>query len=106
MIPILPFIEPLTRLATAALEHVNLRKAGLAAGGKPDAARLKELEESDFEQAELISQLSETVERLAEAVQSQIQANKKREAMLWRLVYVSLGLGVGGMAVALIALFR
>ena len=30
MIPILPILDPLARLAAAAVEHVNIRKANLA----------------------------------------------------------------------------
>jgi len=90
MIPILPLLDPLARLAAAAMEHVNIRKAGLASKAKEaQAQRLKELEESDLEQARLISELSETVEQLAKAVQSQIEENKRRAARLRGLVCVA-----------------
>ena len=81
MIPILPLIDPLARLAAAALEHVNARKARLSSKEKQDQAqRLKELEDSDLEQARLISELSENVEQLTKAIQSQIEENKRRQA--------------------------
>src|SRR4051812_23872594 len=107
MIPILPILDPLTRLAAAAMEHVNMRKAGLGSGSNQDAARrIKELEDSDFEQAQLISELSESVEHLAEAVQSQIEESRRREAKLRLLVYLSLVFGFASLVIALAPHFR
>ena len=107
MIPILPLLDPLARLAAAAVEHVNIRKAGLARKDKEaQAQRLKELEESDLEQARMISELSENVERLAQAVQSAIEESKFREARLRRLVYIALVVGVASIAMSLAILFK
>jgi hypothetical protein len=107
MIPILPLLDPLARLAAAAVEHVGIRKAGLARKDKEaQAQRLKELEESDLEQARMISDLSENVERLAKAVQSAIEESKLREARLRRLIYVALIAALASMAISLAMLFR
>ena len=106
MIPILPLLDPLARLAAAAMEHVNIRKAGLASKDKEaQAQRLKDLEESDLEQARIISELSENVERLAKAVQSEIEENQLREARLRRLVYLALVVGLASIALSLAVLF-
>ena len=102
MIPILPLLDPLARLAAAAMEHVNIRKAGLGSKDKEaQAQRLKELEESDLEQARMISELSENVERLATAVQSQMEENKRREARLRILVYIAIATGIVSIAILL-----
>lgn len=107
MIPILPLFDPLARLAAAALELVNVRKARLASKDKEaQAQRLKELEESDLEQARLLSELSENVAQLAKAAQSQIEANKAREAVLRRLVYLALVLSLAAIALSLVSLFK
>jgi predicted transcriptional regulator len=107
MIPILPLLDPLARLAAAALEHVNLRKKRLATKEKQDQAqRLKELEDSDLEQARLISELSENVEQLIKAVQSQIEENKARQTKIRRLVYAAVLMGIVSLATSLIILFR
>jgi len=107
MIPILPLLGPLTRLAAAAVEHVNVRKAGLGVGGQLDAARrIQALEDSDIEQANLISNLSESVEQLAEAVESQIEESRKREARLRLLTVVSLFFGLASLAISLVLLLR
>jgi hypothetical protein len=107
MIPILPFIEPLAKLAAAAIEHTALRKGELASRDKHDhVRRLNELEDSDFEQARLIRDLSENVERLAEAVQSQLEENKRREARLRPLVYAGLAMGLASLAISLATLLR
>ena len=106
MIPILPLIDPLARLAAVALEHVNIRKSKLASKEKQDQAqRLKELEDSDLEQARLISELSENVEQLTKAIQSQIEENKARQAKILRLVYVAIALGIASLAISTITLF-
>src|SRR6266481_6429194 len=107
MIPILPLLDPLARLAAAALEHVNIRKAGLASKDKEaQAQRLKELEESDLEQARMISELSENVEQLAKAVQSQIEENKQREARLRVLIYIAAAASLVSIAISLLAFFK
>jgi Fe2+ transport system protein B len=107
MIPILPLLDPLARLAAAAMEHVNIRKARLTSKDKEaQAQRLKELEESDLEQARMISELSENVERLAKAVQSEIEENKLREARLRRWVYAALVVGLVSIAISLAMLFK
>ena len=107
MLPILPLLDPLARLAAAALEHVNLRKKRLATKEKQDQEqRLKELEESDLEQARLLSELSETVEQLTKAFQSQIEENKARQTKIRRLVYVAVLMGIASLATSLIILFR
>ena len=106
MIPILPLLDPLARLAAAAVEHVNIRKAGLASKDKEaQAQRLKELE-SDLEQARMISELSENVEQLAKAAQSEIEENKLRETRLRRLVYITLFIGLLSVAISFATLFR
>ncbi len=107
MIPILPLLDPLARLAAAAMEHVNIRKAGLASKDKEaQAQRLKELEESDLEQARMISELSENVEQLAKAVQSQIEENKRREARLRGLVHVAVIASIVSIAICLLTFFK
>jgi hypothetical protein len=107
MIPILSLFDPLARLAAAALELVNVRKARLVSKDKEaQAQRLKELEESDLEQARLLSELSENVAQLARAAQSQIEENKLREAGLRRLVYLALVLGLAAIALSLVSLFK
>ena len=107
MIPILPLLDPLARLAAAAMEHVNNRKAGLGSKDKEaQAQRLKELEESDLEQARMISELSENVERLAMAVQSQLEENNRRETRLRALVYLAVVAGLGSIAILLLNFFR
>jgi uncharacterized coiled-coil protein SlyX len=107
MIPILPLLDPLARLAAAALEHVNLRKARLGTKEKQDSAqRLKELEDSDLEQARLISELSEAVAQLTKAAQSQIEENKARQAKIRRLVYLAVLIGIASLAISLIIFFR
>jgi hypothetical protein len=107
MIPILPLLDPLARLAAAAMEHVNIRKAGLASKDKEaQAQRLKELEESDLEQARIISELSENVEWLAKAVQSAIEENNLRETRLRRLVYVALVVSLASIVISLAMFFK
>jgi hypothetical protein len=94
-------------LAAAAVEHVNVRKAGLTAGGQLDAARrIQALEDSDIEQANLISNLSESVEQLAEAVESQIEESRKREARLRLLSVAGLCFGLASLAISLVLLLR
>jgi predicted transcriptional regulator len=107
MIPILPLLDPLARLAAAAMERVNIRKAGLASKDKEaQAQRLKELEESDLEQARIISELSENVEQLARAVQSQIEEHKQREAKLKVLVCIAVVASLVSIAMGLLILFK
>jgi hypothetical protein len=100
MIPILPLLDPLARLAAAAMERVNSRKAGLASKDKEaQAQRLKELEESDLEQARIISELSENVEQLARAVQ-------QREARLKVLVCIAVVASLVSIAMGLLIIFK
>ena len=107
MIPILPIIHPLARLATAALEHANLRRSALGSKEKQDQARrLNELEDSDLEQAQLISELSETVEQLAKAVESQVEDSLIRQARVLRLLYAAIFLGVLSLGISLWTFLR
>lgn len=107
MIPILPIIDPLARLATAALEHVNLRKSALGSKEKQDQTRrLNELEDSDLEQGQLLSELSENVEQLAKAVESQVEADRVRHARITRLLYAAIFLAILSLAVSLMTFPR
>jgi Fe2+ transport system protein B len=107
MIPILPLLDPLARLAAAALERMNKRKAGLASKEKEaQAQRLKELEESDLEQARMISELSENVEQLARAVQSQMDETRLRQGRLRVLFYATVVVGLISITVCLLTLFK
>ena len=107
MIPILPLLDPLARLAAAAVEHVNLRKTLLASKEKQDQAqRLKELEDSDLEQARLTSELSERLGQLTKAVQSKIEEDKARQARMRSLLYLAIAIGIGSLVISLVSLLR
>src|SRR5882762_2198762 len=107
MIPILPLLDPLARLAAAAKEHVNIRKAGLDSKDKEaQIQRLNDLEESDLEQARMISELSENVEQLAKAVQSQIEENKRREARLRGLIYIAVVASLVSIVICVLTFFK
>jgi predicted transcriptional regulator len=107
MIPILPLLDPLARLAAAAMEHVNIRKAGLSSRDKEaQAQRLKELEDSDLEQARMISELSESVEQLARAMQSQIEETSARERRLRGLLYLAMIVSLASLTICLLTFFK
>ena len=103
MISILPLVGPLTKLATAALDHVNLRKSELSKAEKQDQLqRLQKLEDSDLEQGELLGELSENVEQLARAVENHIQATRRLQ---W-LVYLALAFSAASLIISLTHLFK
>src|SRR4051794_25596659 len=107
MIPILPFIEPLAKLAAAALEHTALRKGELALRDRHGVdQRLKDLEDSDFEQGALIRDLSQNLEQLATAVESQLEESQRREARLKPLVYAGLAMGFASLIISLVTLLK
>ena len=78
MISILPLVGPLTKLATATIEHVNLRRSSVSHAEKEtQMRRLEELERSDLEQGELLSELSKSVRQLANAVENHIDGTQR-----------------------------
>ena len=87
---IFPLVGPLAKLAATALEHVNLRKSALSKAEKQDQVRrFEELESSDLQQGELLSELSENVEQMAKAVESHIRETRRMRLLLYAALIVS-----------------
>ena len=92
-LPIVPILHALTPLALKAIELYRKRSAtqsdlnGLVAAGSDQpvtgelmARRLRELEESDLEQARLLSELTRQVEALAQTTAQEIDSTRRRDA--------------------------
>jgi len=87
---IFSLVGPLAKLAATALEHVNLRKSALFKAEKQDQIRrFEELERSDLQQGELLSELSENAEQLAKAMESHIRETRRMRLRLYTALIVS-----------------
>jgi uncharacterized coiled-coil protein SlyX len=58
------------------------------------AKRMQELEESDVEQARLISELSNAVEALTKSLQREIEDGRRTDARLRQITWIACGLGL------------
>lgn len=110
-LPLVPILHAFAPLAMGAIDLYRKRSAarsglvaGEAAGERAEGEsgvgltrRLRELEESDLEQARLLSELTRQVEMLAKTIEREMETARRRQAQL------QLWLGVVG-AVAVIAL--
>ncbi len=109
-LPLVPIISAVTPLVLGAWELYRKRRDDrIALKGLPESEnvsgpvalkrRLDELEESDLEQARLISEFSKTVEALAKT----LQAENIRQNRLERLLWIAIGLGAvsGALSLAL-----
>lgn len=97
-LPIIPIITAITPLVLGAFELYRRRCAAqevratqsdeknMAQFAHSLQTRMTELEESDIEQARLISELSKNVEALAKALQSEIDQNREREIRILRVL--------------------
>lgn len=115
-LPLIPIISALTTLGTAALGLFSRRSSERAThliqqdhGGISRLAdtlkkRMDELEESDVEQARLISELSKGVQGIAETLQVEVQERAKRDAKLLQFVKGLAVLSAASMCLALWAL--
>jgi uncharacterized coiled-coil protein SlyX len=97
-LPLLPIIAAITPLVLGAFELYRRRSAAqeirdtqsvendMARLAHSLQTRMTELEESDIEQARLISELSKNVEALAKALQSEIDQKKEQEVRIYRVI--------------------
>ncbi len=70
------------------------------------ASRLQQLEDSDLQQAQLLDEVSQNLAELGKAIAVEVEKNRQRDAWVARLVYLTLGLSLAALAVALLAVFR
>ncbi|HWI57971.1 MAG TPA: hypothetical protein VNZ22_12140 [Bacillota bacterium] len=117
-IPILPILGAISNLASTASDIYN--KVNRAKKPDPLQERVARLEQSDLEQARLISEVSKDLEQLAKALQGEVEdlerfaksiqaemlASQKREAWWQRLLYSALGLAGMSLALSLYLLLR
>lgn len=107
-LPLGPLISAVTPLVLGALDQYRKRREErlkhAAVPGAEDVAnpaalhtRLEQLEDSDLEQARLISELSRNVETLARTLQIEVD----RRARLERLVWVALAAAAAGLSLAI-----
>lgn len=106
-LPFVPIITAVTPLVLGAFDLYRRRSearvpAVASAADLPRLAealhkRMKELEDSDLEQARLLSGLSQQVEALARTLEAEAQEHRRREARWRRWI-------VGSLAAALVAL--
>ncbi len=107
MLEIATIINALSTVASA-VEQIQHRKKIRQEAEQSENLnkRLKELEDIDLEQEQLIGELSRNVEHLAKAIETEIEANRARDARNQRLVYIALTLGLVALVVSLVALLR
>lgn len=117
-IPFLPIIAALAPLGVEALKLFGKRRAVVAAQTQQpentDLARLaeslqkrmSELEESDVEQARLISELSKNLQKLAEALQAVSEERAKHEARQNRFLMIAFLLITACLATSVWAMLR
>jgi biopolymer transport protein ExbB/TolQ len=117
-IPVIPIIAAITPLVLGAFELYRRRSAAhevrAPKNEENDMARLAhslqkrmtELEESDIEQAKLISELAKNVEALAKALQSEIDEKKEREIRIYRVLIGLLVLGGSSLGLTLWHIFQ
>jgi uncharacterized coiled-coil protein SlyX len=111
--PILPIISAVTSLGIAAMDLFSKRKTvvretraspmgdvGMKQLADSLAKRMDELESSDVEQARLISELSNNVQKLAEALQIAADAEAKRRIKQSRLIIVIFAVALAGLSVS------
>jgi hypothetical protein len=110
-IQILPLLGALSNVAGVAWEIY--RKAAqtreLVQQNVTESAlteRMASLEESSLEHARLISELSRDVEQFGAAIEVEIEAQRRRAAMVTRLLYASLVLTVSALALAIVSLLK
>lgn len=115
--PLIPtIINAGTTLVLAALQHFTQRKTERAAQTpqpeNPELTqladslqkRLNQIEESDVEQARLISELSQNLQKLALAQQADVQDRARRDAINRRLLVGLSVLGITSLAMSAWAL--
>lgn len=114
-LPVVPIISAVTPLVLGALDlyrrrsgaHLDDLPAAEAAGRPRQAGalndRLRALEDSDLEQARLLSELSRNVEALARAVASQQEDSQRRARRMKRVVAAALALAGAALVLALLA---
>lgn len=117
-IPFVPIIAALAPLALEAMKLFGKRRTVVAAHTlQPENAdisriaeslhkRMSELEESDVEQARLISELSKNLQRLAEALQSASEERATHETRQNRFLMVTLFLIAVCLSMCVWALLR
>lgn len=117
-LPVVPIISAVTPLVLGAFDLYRRRsEARTQTVSVADATqvprlaealqqRMQALEESDLEQARLLSDLSKNVEALARALDSQLAAARARERRLRRWVVAAGVVAAVALAVAAVALAR
>ena len=107
MIPLLPFLEPLAKLATAAIEHTVTRKQRLSLKDSRDlSGRIAELEAAEFEFDGLMSDLSAGMEKLGQAMQEQLEENRQRISRLNRFVFLALVASFASLTLSILNFLR
>jgi hypothetical protein len=115
-LPLVRIVSTLAPLVMGAFDLYRKRREAKEAerGQTPESMqspavlqkKLRELEDADVEQARLVSELSNTVEALATALQRKIDESEQREARLRQLIWAACAIATTGLAVSLWALFR